>query len=528
VGGWGVALVGGRPPPRRSGSTPIGSLAAFHLREALVGEGRRLLRLGRPEAALSHLDEALAEGAEFADVQFLHGFAVGLGGDWAASLRDAQAALRRNPDYVEARVLEACCLAHLDRGPEAAASLNKLLESGRRVRSVLIEELQRPEGYAAASVPTDLTERLRSALAEDPDQTLLAQAVALCRGDRLADGIVKLQRLRERRPDYADYRLKLAAALYQDGRLEEARAEVEKALELNPRYRAAACLKALILADLRRFESALQELGREPAPVPGAGTITQEDLLAGYLESVLQLLTGRLDEAHDKLARWGELTRVFPRSQLLQAAIADLRGQPEETRLSLRELVEHWPNDAEYIYCWIGCLLKLGDWIGAQQALARYPRGSEVADERPLLLANQLALAQGRTLNTISTAQKAASPAWRLLAARALARQGEWPECRAEIERLWTEGYRTEPVARLLIRCAARADAESDPPANGPWPEVVPDSAVPDLIFGLHRRERVVEAEALLHQHRTLHPEDLRWTWLSAAFWLDPIRRWIS
>ena len=90
---------------RRAGqekhSGPESSLITFHLRQALLGEGRRLLRAGRADDALPYLAEAAAAWESFPDVQFLHGTALGLTGDWAQPLLAAHQGLPFKADYCE-------------------------------------------------------------------------------------------------------------------------------------------------------------------------------------------------------------------------------------------------------------------------------------------------------------------------------------------------------------------------------------------------------------------------------------------
>ncbi len=242
-----------------------GNLAAFYQLQALTREGRRLLRAGQAEAAGPFLAEAVAGWEKYPDLHALLGLAQAQAGRWSEALQSAAEALRCNPDYVEARLLEAAALRRLGRPREAAASLDKLVESGRRVDHPLIGALSRAGGYSADNLPDDLEARIDH-LATGPEPgSEVAAAVALCRAGRWVEGVENLRALCVARPDYPDYRLKLGAALYQLGRNDEALAALDHALAVHPHYHTAAHLKALVLADQGQFVAAQRGAERASA-----------------------------------------------------------------------------------------------------------------------------------------------------------------------------------------------------------------------------------------------------------------------
>ena len=147
-----------------------GSLASYHFRQALLAEGRRLLRAGSPDRARTLFDEAVGLWDRYPDLHCLAGTAAGLSADWNAALAAARTALRLNPDYVEARLLESTSLQALERPREAAEALDALLESGRRVQSWLVERLARPGGYGPDSLPANLPALLTAALGGESEK----------------------------------------------------------------------------------------------------------------------------------------------------------------------------------------------------------------------------------------------------------------------------------------------------------------------------------------------------------------------
>ena len=519
-----------REAAKKQPGSSTGTLASFHLRQALVAQGRHLLRSGRPEEALHYLNEAAGTWDAFPDLQFLVGAAQGLSGDWESALKSAVAALRLNPDYCEARLLEACALVHMGRNREAADSLNKLLESGRRSDSPLVAALAREGGYLPPTLPLDLPARLEKAAGGQLQESAVGAAVALCRAGHWDEGIARLREMVADHPGYPDYRIKLAAALFQVGQAESALPEVEEALRLNPRYRTAGYLKALILADQGRLESAREILVAIKSSEPGRSIGSHEEMFAAYLGGVLSLLTGRLLEAEQILTAWPDLMQSFPRAALLRAAVADLDGRSAVAAEYLADLAEMWPADAEFFYLHACHHYRYGGYGEVEKTLIRWPATDpDEPDERPLRLNALLALARGQAPKIPkSDPDEEHDPAWRFLEARRLAILHRWAECWRVAMKLWEEGMHTTPVARLLSEAAVHLSDTPGLPAQWEPPEVVPASVLIMAVFLGHRQDRKNEVAPRLELHRILHPEDLRWSWLTPEFWLAPIRRWIA
>ncbi len=519
-----------RVASKKQSSSPTGSLALFHLRQALVGEGRHLLRVGRPAEALPYLTEAAGAWDAFPDLQFLVGATHGLTGDWDTALQTAHAALRLNPDYCEARLLEACSFIHLSRTREAAASLNKLLEAGRRSSSPLVAALAREGGYHEGNLPLDLPARLEKAAGGQMEDGNVASAVALCRSGHWERGLTQLKQLVVDHSSYPDYRVKLAAAFFQVGKAEKALLEVDEALRLNPSYRTAGYLKSLILADQYRLESAREVLNAILSTEPSRNLRNHEEMFAAFLGGVLDLLTGRLVEAEQRLAPWGDLTHSFPRAAVLRAAVADLDGRPAVAAEFLKATVEAWPADAEYLFLLACHHLRHGALADVEKELAQWPASDlEFPDERPLRLNALLALERGQVPDIpVADSDGKLAPAWRFLVARKLANQGKWSDCWREASALWQEGHHTAPVAHLLSEAAVHLAGTPGLPDDWQPPEVVPASVLTLGVYLGHRQDRKDQVERRLELHHSLHPEDNRWSWLTPAFWLNPIRRWIG
>ncbi len=530
------------------GGTPDDSLASYHFRQALVGEGRSLLRAGDAVRAVSWLAEAAGLWPRYADLQFLHGASLLLADAAAAdeALAAARRSLRLNPDYVEARLLEAEALRRLARLREAAAALDALVETGRRIDHWLVAELTPKAPFTPETVPADLAQRLVRVTSGSSPKEEVAAAVALCRAGHWGDGLDRFDDLVRRFPRYPDYRTRQAAALFQLGRGDEALAAVDAALALNENYRLAQDLRGLVLVDLLRvreardhFEAVDRSRAAQAAPGEAVAVPVNEQLFGAYVRALVTMLTGDPKRALALLPASPELGREFARADLLRAAAEDLGGQVDACARRLARLAEAWPAEPLFQHLLVCRLLQAGRLKEVAQQLGRWP-ASAAADARPLYLENLLRLAQGREpVSPAGNARDAVAPsnvpfgepavgpaAWRLLEARSALRRGEaaaaWETCAA----LQAEGWLTEPL--VAVQTAAALALAGGPAAGWLPPDVAPLSSLPSRVAWLHAEGRGADAERLAQSIATLHPEIEAGWWLSVRFWLAPIRAWVS
>jgi len=505
-------------------------LCGFYLRQSLVKEGRRLLVADQPEAAVRCFGEAAERWDKYPDLHFWHGICLASAERWDEALSAARLALRFNNDYIEARLLEAGSLLQLRRPDAAAESLNALLASGVRVEHPLIRFLSDQGPFSAGNLPEDLSAMLRGTIGEKRDDVGVAEAVELCRTGDWENGIAGLQAHCEANPTYPDYRVKLAGALFQTGRNTEALAEVDQAILLNPRYRTAAHLKALILADQHRFAEAREVIRIQPELTDPVGGHPGEELFCSYLGAVISLLTGRRAEARRYLDAWGDLSATFPTAELLRAACDDLDGYDERAETRFTALAEKWFVDADYQF-YLACHhVRRRRWDRVGRVLESWPRGEDEAapDERRLYLSALTALATESDLDGVEPPPGwAERPAWRLIEARALSAAGRWSES-LEILYGLAGDFETIETTEILAGLIMQALLAMDESGDAPLPEARPDRLLGDRICLLHRQASSALAQSLLDDRRELHPETLRWTWLDPAFWLDPVRRWIG
>ncbi len=522
-----------------SSDHPTGSLASFHFRQALVAEGRHHLRAGEYADAISCFSEAVKLWDPYPDLHCLHGAAMGLNGDWDAALAGARAALRRNSDYAEARLLETVALQKQERLLEAAGSLNALVESGRRVEHWLINGLEGKTQFDATDLPSDLDALLVRSLSGQSEKEEVAAAVAQCRAGHWQEGLERFGDLVKKRPRYPDYRTRHAAALFHLTRNEEALAEVEAALALNETYRTAINLKGLILADEGRLREAREFLAAADLTVAdGKSAGAHEELFGAYLRGVLALLGGEPGRVFELLKEWSDLARNFARAELLHAAAEDLMGRSAECGRRLSLLAEEWTAEPIYFFLLASHHLESRRFEQAAGALGRWPAGSGDPDRGPLYLEANLALDQGRipdlpepdSADDVSPDCSGTPPlgqrAWIFLTARAEILQGNHDRAWGICEDLITAGFDTEKVVKLQVEAASRV--QDAVPDGWQPPTVLPDSCLPGIVhYGVYRDDGVRPAK-VLEKYLEVHPEQIRATWLSPAFWLDPVRNWIA
>lgn len=522
-----------------SSEHPTGSLASFHFRQALAAQGRQHLRTGDSPGAVASFAEAVKLWDQYPDLHCLLGAARGIGGDWESALSDARTALRRNPDYAEARLLEALSLKRLNRLREASDALNSLVESGRRVEHWLIEGLKSGQQFGADDLPDDLEALLINSLSGKSEKEEVAAAVAQCRAGNWTEGLDRFAGLVSKRPRYPDYRTRHSAALFHLGRNDEALAEVEAALALNETYRTAINLKGLILADTGRLREArdfLDEFDGQEAVGKSAGA--HEELFGAYLRGVLALLTGDLSRVFELLEGWGDLSRSFARSELLLAAAEDLRGQTLGCGRRLAGLAEEWTAEPVYFFLLACHYLAAGNFEEAAGVLGRWPAGSVDPDRRPLYLEAMIALGMGRNPGLPSDEENAAGQAdgsslpllnetaWQWLRARAALQLGDFAGAWQICTDLVNAGFDTEPVVRLWAEAALGAPEAV--PENWNPPGILPDSCLPPVVYHGHNGPPGAETTLLLEKYMNVHPEQIRALWLSPTFWLDPVRSWIA
>ncbi|MCP4293211.1 MAG: tetratricopeptide repeat protein [bacterium] len=508
-----------------------GSLASFHFRQALVAEGRRLMREGNSRKALANLSEAVRLWENYPDLHCLYGTALLQSGQTEAALQEGLDALRLNPDYVEARLLKAVSYQKLERNKEASDCLNDLVESGRRVNHWLVDSLKKNKPYHAESLPQDLLDILGKSLSGESEKEEVSAAVSLCREGYWEKGLEVFASLVERRPRYPDYRTRLAAALFQLERTDEALSEVEAALALNENYKTAVDLKGLILADGGDLNGArffLREADKNLSDKSRAGA--HEELFGAYLRGVLALLTGHADQVSKILQGWPDLGRTFARAELLLAASDDLLMRSTTCGRRLADLADEWTSEPLY-FDLLGCHhLAHGRYRDVSGVLSRWPSSHKDMPQYnylgELLALNMDDLEGGAHVVSESSKEGISPEAWQFLVARATYQSGAdeeaWQMCQSLVE----AGFHSERLFRLQI--AAGRGAKVSVSKDLKPRDVIPDSCLAHWVYLEVKRGNSAEGHLLVENTLKIHPECLTARWLQPEFWLGPVRAWIA
>ncbi|MBT7311362.1 tetratricopeptide repeat protein [bacterium] len=505
-----------------------GSLSAFYLRQCLMKQGRAALVQKEYAKGSIYFEEAAVRWPSFPDLRFWYGYSLSMSGDWAGGLEESSAALRYNGEYLEARLLSICALLELGQREDASVSLNDLLDSVKDKNHPASLLLKEAAPYSPENMPTNLINIITDITFDSKSGNSVELAIASCRSGSWEDGIAIMRRLCEEHPAWPDYKVKLAAALFQVGKNDEAFIEVEQALLLNPKYRTAGHLKALILADNSQFNEALKVIESEPQfTCPDKGH-PGEELFCCYLAAVLYLLTGRYSEVEAKLASWQDLPSTFPMASMLIAAANDLENNTVVALDGLLELVNKWPHESNYRHALASVQLRMELLEALESNLIKWQSSEIIPDENKetaLLMAGYLSLARGEVLVSKGEhTQAGPSEAWTFLYAYSASLAGNWKEVSSLLENLVTDDQSTERISSLIAKASLASGISGDYNV----PVAVPETVLRDTISLMHRTGDSAEANSTLRKMQSVHPDDIRWTWLDPEYWLHPVRRWIG
>ena len=92
------------------------------------------------------------------------------------------------------------------------------------------------------------------------------------------------------------------------------------------------------------------------------------------------------------------------------------------------------------------------------------------------------------------------------------------------LENLVTDDQSTERISSLIAKASLASGISGDYNV----PVAVPETVLRDTISLMHRTGDSAEANSTLRKMQSVHPDDIRWTWLDPEYWLHPVRRWIG
>ena len=193
--------------------------------DQLIERGKQAYERRDYVSALANFQEVIERNPRYPDIRHLTGLCLSFVGQTEDALREFEAAVALNDSYVEAHLNRAITLNELGRYDEAREAFGRAteLEQGRSEKfpaavsaKLANAHLHVGDLYMAANAPAEAADEYRAALGM--------------------------------RPRFTDIRNKLATALLQLGRVEEAERELAIALDHNPRY-----LEARLNLGLARF-----------------------------------------------------------------------------------------------------------------------------------------------------------------------------------------------------------------------------------------------------------------------------------
>jgi len=227
-----------------------------HVRE-LVALGKEHFQRGDWSLAAGHLEQVVARGAAFADVHHMLGLIYHQLGEFEASQKAFQKALEINPSYIEAALnLAIVCndlgqyerarqvysdavgraRTHQKRDPNGDEPLDKYTQGKIANLHAAVGD-----GYLSVRRPNDAASEYRRALSLCPTFVDLRMKLAnALREANDAEGTLAELRLAvQHAPSFVPARVALGSALYAGGKLDEAVAQWEEVLRMDPSNRTA-------------------------------------------------------------------------------------------------------------------------------------------------------------------------------------------------------------------------------------------------------------------------------------------------
>lgn len=183
----------------------------------LVVIGRDHFQKGDYALAAGHLEQVLARGADFPDVQFMLGCIYHHQGEFETAQRCFTRALELNPGYVEAALNLAIVCNDMGQYEKAQQVYGKALEQARAQERTGSTPLDAYTKGKIANLHAEVGEAYLSVQRPGEAATEFRRALELC-------------------PTFVDLRVKLASALRDEGRLDAALAEYAEAVRGAPAY----------------------------------------------------------------------------------------------------------------------------------------------------------------------------------------------------------------------------------------------------------------------------------------------------
>lgn len=473
--------------------------------ELLIRIASCLAGLRRLEEALEQARAASAVDSTRTEARWIEGLTlVQLGRD-----AEAVASLRRAASSGAARTLDllAGALERLGRDEELVEVLARLSlhypDPARQRRAAVLERLGRDD---------EAIEQYREILRGDPRRDAVAERAArllLARGRH--DELIELQRQRaEALPEERGLRRSLIGSLIQDGRLDEAEAEIERQRQADP-------LDPYVELQLGMVDYRRGDLRAGMEHIDAAWRLAPDVPSVVRWRMRLQLAAGGIDSALVSAQRLRALRPADVEGARVEALAWIEKGHPQEALEALGAWAELDGRAAEPWMAAAGIHRHRRDWGAALEAVARAHERAPADTAILLEYAVALDAADRRAAaDSIAAALLAARPDDPLLLnfygymlverehdldraedliRRALARSPEEPAFLDSMGWLWYKRGRLEEAARWLQRAIE---------LGGRHPEIYAHLARVQIDMG-----RQTEAERTIRLGLGIEPHDL-------------------
>jgi tetratricopeptide (TPR) repeat protein len=346
---------------------------AYHLRRASY-----LDRAGDEEAARRERGRAAAVAVSGELDQFLLGAEEYRLGQWEKAVSAFEGVLQSRPQHFWANYYLALCELRGRRADLAAARLTTCLGWRRDLPWLY---LLRGSAWGEMSqydrAEQDFDSALKGSLPEAARYGLYINRGALSvRRGRTADAIEDLRRATALRPEQYQGYVNLAQALLQEKKLDEAVAEMGRAIEREPHLASLYATRGRIHVLRGDDAAALADLATALNVEPGrpAAASANDHLERGRILHRRKDYKRAVKEYDDAVALRPELVKAH---RLRAEALLELDA-PREALSSLDACLKHGPPDADVFRARAAVRTRLGDYPGAQ---ADYTRALEAVPD---------------------------------------------------------------------------------------------------------------------------------------------------
>jgi tetratricopeptide (TPR) repeat protein len=257
-------------------------MARHYLTQSFVESAEKLVKKGDLEAAARDFGRAVEVSPDFPDIRFRHGRTLEALDRLGEAIDEYRLAVESNEDYEAARTALAFCLLRAGRDDEAAEAFGQVL-------ALRIRQMRDPHEKGLArlreGMSSEAEEFFRDAFLTDSHrfQEHYREALALLKSEQYEKSLDELDRAIELNPKFGDLHNYRGIALCSLGRLDDAIAAFRRSIGLNPDYGVAQLNLAFAMLRAGLFKEAETQLEAvlERDPSQSAAALKLEELRTG-------------------------------------------------------------------------------------------------------------------------------------------------------------------------------------------------------------------------------------------------------